>query len=212
MDPSDNNRVAPLILASASPRRRELLSRVGIPLTVKVSGIDEVSVLEGRTPAELALHNAELKAKDVATRVSAGSLVLSADTIVVVGARVLGKPTSEAEAMAMLRALSGLTHQVVTAFILLKAGGGARVAKTIRTDVTFNNLCDAELEGYVGTGEPMDKAGGYGIQGIGTFLVTKIQGSYTNVVGLPLSEVLDALRRLGGPVPFSTPRGPSESG
>ncbi len=195
----------PLLLASASPRRRELLSRIGIEATVTIADVDELSHVPGGGPADVCLVNARLKAQAIAERAPAGSLVLAADTIVVIDGEVLGKPATQEEAAGMLRRLSGRTHEVMTGVVVLEAASESRLEQVVTTAVTFKMLSEQEVAGYVATGEPFDKAGGYGIQGVGAMLVRRVEGSYTNVVGLPLTEVLEALQALGGPRPFSSP-------
>lgn len=199
----------PLVLASASPRRREMLSRLGIPLDVCTADVEETG--HQTVSAELvSLYNARLKAEAVAARLPPGRIVLAADTEVVLDGLALGKPSTPEDARQMLERLSDRTHQVITAFVLLRTGPPAhtherRIEQRVITHVTFKRLSPRELHGYVLTGEPFDKAGGYGIQGIGAFLVRRLEGSYTNVVGLPLTEVLEALDQLGGPTGFLVP-------
>lgn len=188
-----------LILASASPRRRELLERVGLKPLIQEAAVDEVLELEGAAPAEVAAHNARLKARAVASRLTVPALIVAADTIVVLDGRVLGKPSSPDEAFEMLQQLNGQTHQVMTAFVVFDGQSGESREAVVETEVVFRRLESTVLRDYIATGEPFDKAGGYGIQGIGACLVRRIDGSYTNVVGLPLAEVLDAIQSLGGP-------------
>lgn len=206
VDMSTDQLPLPLILASTSPRRRELLERLGIPVQIKSSDVDEVGSSAELPGEEVSRQNARLKAEAVASLTSPGHLVLAADTEVVLDGHALGKPATPLTAFDMLRRLSGRTHQVLTAFVLLEIPATPatprRIEQVITTEVTFKTLTDAEIWGYIETGEPFDKAGGYGIQGIGAFLVRKIHGSYTNVVGLPLTEVLDALHQMGGPQAF----------
>jgi len=188
-----------LVLASASPRRAELLQQVGIAFEVRVSQVAEDGDVPGAEPAEVAELHARQKALDVA----AGAplrLVLGADTVVVLDGRVLGKPRDEDEARAMLRALSGRTHEVITgvALALLRGADPELIAQDhVRTQVTFRELSEAEIEAYVMSGEPMDKAGAYGIQGRGALLVEEIKGCYSNVVGLPLSRTWEMLGASG---------------
>lgn len=137
---------------------------------------------------------AELKTCDVAARYD-GSTVLGADTIVVLGSKIMGKPTSATDALNMLSMLSGQIHQVITGFCIVQSDG-LITTQAVSTDVTMRTSGETELKSYIATGEPNDKAGAYAIQGIGTFLVTGINGSYTNVVGLPVAKVLDALLSL----------------
>ncbi len=184
-----------LILASQSPRRKYLLEQAGLTFQVIPSHIDE-SRLPQTPPADYVRQLAEAKAVDVA-KAHAGSWVLGADTIVAVDDRLLGKPSSAEDARDMLERLSGKTHQVYTGFCLIHRGDSRRIADTVRTDVVFKTLTDQEIDWYIGTGEPFDKAGAYAIQGLGTFLVRRISGSYTNVVGLPVCEVVEILLREG---------------
>ena len=181
-----------LILASASPRRKALLEGLGLSFEIVPSGIPEDGG-EGpalRTAPALALA----KAREVAARVGSG-LVFGADTIVECEGRCLGKPAGAAEARAMLRALSGRTHQVVTGVALVDAATGRAESDAAVTDVTFRELAEDEIAAYVETGEPFGKAGGYAIQGLAALFVEGIQGSPSNVIGLPLTLVQDLLRR-----------------
>lgn len=189
----------PLILASGSPRRRELLANLGLDFSIFPSGVDEPAPLPGERPADYACRMAGIKTRDVAEQ-HGPRTVLGADTIVALNDRIMGKPANEDEALEMLTALSGNTHQVITAFCLI-GEDGETVIQAVSTDVDMRMSGEAELKSYIATGEPMDKAGAYAIQGIGTFLVTAIRGSYTNVVGLPLARVLDVLVSWGVIVP-----------
>lgn len=184
-----------LILASASPRRRELLSNAGISFIVIPSSAPE-TMQAGETPQEYALRVAGEKALDVA-RSHPGFWVLAADTIVEIDGQVLGKPRDEADGQRMLRLLSGRTHRVMTAFILLDGEGQARATQAVASRVTFRPLADGQIDDYLATGEPFDKAGAYAVQGLGAALVERVEGSYTNIVGLPIDEVLAALRAAG---------------
>jgi septum formation protein len=189
----------PLILASASPRRSELLRLLAVPFEVVPSAYEEHMPETHPDPAALAIHLATEKARDVATRGGRlhGPWVLGADTIVALGARLYGKPRDTADAHRMLRELSGQTHEVVTGVALLRAGEAEVHAFATRTEVTFRTLEPAEIEAYVATGEPADKAGAYAIQGHGAMLIEGIRGDYPNVVGLPLMPLGLLLRRLG---------------
>jgi septum formation protein len=182
-----------IILASQSPRRRYLLERAGLKFKVIPSELDEASISRG-DPGDTVRALAEAKAGDIAGRYPE-SWVIGADTVVVVAGRVLGKPASKAEAAEMLRRLSGRTHQVLTGWCVRRHSGGVLHSETVSTDVVFKELSADEIRWYIRTGEPFDKAGAYAIQGIGTFLVRRISGSYTNVVGLPVCEVLEFLIR-----------------
>jgi len=183
-----------LILASKSPRRKELLEQIGIEIEISPSSIDEESV-QIKTPEKYVQELSFLKAKD-AVRLYPESWILGADTIVVVKGQILGKPQSKTDAIIMLNKLNNCEHLVYTAFCVMNQKKNSMVVKSIRTKVYFKNLTDQEIAWYVGTGEPFDKAGAYGIQGIGAFLVKQISGSYSNVVGLPVCEVVEILRSL----------------
>jgi septum formation protein len=185
-----------LILASKSPRRHELLKQVGLDFEVFPSRVLEDFVQKG-TPQEHVIRLAEAKARDVAS-VFPNSWVIAADTIVTIDdGSLLGKPRNREEAMKMLGYLSGREHWVLTGISAchLEKGKGEREA--VQTAVKVKILSSAEKEWYVQTGESYDKAGGYAIQGIGSFMIESIRGSYTNVVGLPLCELIQMLSRLG---------------
>ncbi len=192
-----------LILASQSPRRRELLRQMGLTdFTVCPARIDEV-VDASLTPQEVVTGLSRQKAAAVAARFP-GALVLAADTVVVCDGNLLGKPHSPEEATAMLAMLSGRVHQVLTGFTLRR--GEDAESGCEETEVSFRELSQGEIAAYVRTGEPMDKAGAYGIQGLGALLVRGIRGDYFNVMGLPVCRLGMALRNfgvdcLGAPVP-----------
>jgi septum formation protein len=150
----------------------------------------------GDHPDEGVRALAASKAREISTRFPE-AWVLAADTIVVLGGKVFGKPADEKDAEEMLRQLSGRTHEVLTAVSLAHRGRGFFQTQAVRTQVSFRDLKDGEIRAYVKTGEPMDKAGAYGIQGVGAFLVQRVHGSYTNVVGLPLAETVDLLMKHG---------------
>lgn len=186
---------ARLILASASPRRSDLLDLLGVRYTVEPAGIDETPGA-GEAPRDYVQRMAREKAAAVAARIDgAGAPVLAADTTVVLDDKALGKPRDRAEALAMLAALSGRTHSVLTAVCLCGAAGES--LSLVETAVDFVVLDRAACEAYLATGEAWDKAGGYGIQGLGGAFVSAIRGSYSNVVGLPLAETRQLLRAAG---------------
>ncbi|MGE0683783.1 MAG: nucleoside triphosphate pyrophosphatase [Candidatus Binatia bacterium] len=187
--------MATLILASASPRRRQLLQEAGAAFTVRPSNTEEL-VFPGESPDEYALRIAREKAQEVA-RHSTGDWILGADTIVEINGLVLGKPKDVEDGARMLRLLSGRTHQVKTAFTILDGAGQVKAQQVVTSRVTFKALSDEQIREYLATGEPFDKAGAYAVQGIGAALVDHVEGSYTNVVGLPVAEVLVVLRALG---------------
>lgn len=187
---------SPIILASASPRRAQLLRQIGLPFVVRVSNACE----ETNAPSDPIEHVLELsrrKAEDVAAQVQAG-LVLGVDTIVVLNRDILGKPSSPEEAKRMLRRLSGRTHDVFSGLTLIRAEDGQMRSDFSRTEVKMRVLSDEEIEAYVATGEPLDKAGAYGIQGRAALFIEEIHGCYYNVVGLPLSKFVKMLKAMGG--------------
>ena len=185
----------PLVLASASPRRRALLEQLGLQLRVDPAHLDE-NVRAGEEAERYVLRLALEKASAVQSR-HPEATVLGADTSVVVDGVVLGKPGSEDEALSMLRKLSGRSHEVMTAVAV--AGVGARC---VTARVTFTAATEEAMRWYIATGEPLDKAGAYAVQGIGGFLVERIEGSHSAVVGLPLVETLALLREAGYRLPW----------
>ena len=178
-----------LILASGSPRRRDFLAELGLSFEVRVTDIDEIP-RPGEQPAAFVARLAQEKAQAIDLP---DAWVLAADTVVAVDGEILGKPGDENEACAMLMRLSDRWHEVWTGFSLFRQATGELCTKIVCTKVRFLTLTPELCRAYVRTGEPLDKAGAYGIQGKGCFLVREIGGSYTNVVGLPMSEVLEAL-------------------
>jgi septum formation protein len=182
-----------VILASASPRRRELLALIGIEHEVMPANIDE-TLLHG----EMAVEHAErlaLEKAQVIARQAPEAVIIAADTIVVIDGDILGKPRARDDAAAMLRRLSGRSHRVHTA-VAVAAGGRAESAVE-SVDVTFRTLTDEEIAAYIATGEPMDKAGAYGIQGYGATIVERVDGDYFSVMGLGLRRLIDLLARAG---------------
>jgi len=184
---------SPIILASKSPRRRELLDQAGLSFSVVPSQFDESSVAFSE-PETYVTTLAEAKAGEV-SEVYPDSWVLGADTIVVIDGDLLEKPRSANEAHDMLRRLSGRWHRVFTGYCVCCIGKKGLFSGALSTRVEFNALSHEQIEWYIQTGEPFDKAGGYAIQGRGTLLVKNVIGSYTNVVGLPVCEVMDLLMR-----------------
>jgi len=180
----------PLILASASPRRKNLLEQVGIPFRSLPANIDE-NGFEGE-PASVARLLAEKKSKS-ARPDAGGSWILGADTIVLLGETILGKPRDSDNVRLMLRLLSGKEHEVVTGFCLIDPSGEPAHIEHVSTLVRIKALSNQEIDAYIATGEPFGKAGSYAIQGIGSFLVEGINGSYTNVVGLPVCALIKTL-------------------
>jgi len=183
-----------LILASASPRRNDLLAEAGYVFEVAPADVDE-SLPGGMPPEDAAVEVARRKALAVA---AAGSVVLAADTIVVTpSGEIVGKPVDAADARRMLRRLSGTTHVVVTGILVTDAQTGAALSRAVATRVFFARMTDAEIDAYVESGEALGKAGAYAIQETGDRFVTRIEGSYTNVVGLPMEAVRETLAELG---------------
>jgi septum formation protein len=200
-----------IVLASRSPRRLEILASLGVPVRVVAADVDETfSATE--SPEEGAVRVALLKALAAAAGLARGAdagargsaaearaLVLAADTVVVAGGVVLGKPSGAADARRMLALLSGRAHRVVTGVALGRAGAGLEaVSGAAVTEVLFRDLEEREIDEYVATGEPLDKAGAYGIQGLGALLVREVRGDYSNVVGLPIQLLLELARRAHG--------------
>jgi septum formation protein len=186
-----------IILASASPRRRELLTRTGIDFLTVPSTADE-TLLANETPAAHVIRLSCEKAMEVANRPDqTGRYFIGSDTVVVRDDVILGKPANAEEAAAMLTSLSGRSHQVMSGYAVHDRAGNRTLSEAVTTRVFFKELTPREIEGYIATGEPFDKAGAYAIQGIGAFMIPAIEGSYTNVVGLPLCEVIAALEELG---------------
>ena len=184
-----------IILASKSPRRRYLLQQAGLKFSVIPSDFDESSV-KLSSPQSYVRRLAEAKAMDIARKYP-DSWIIGADTIVFLENTILGKPASRTEARTMLHSLSGKTHQVLTGYCICCKSLDRFFSAAVTTDVCFKALTPREIDWYINSGEPFDKAGAYAIQGIGTFLVKRINGSYTNVVGLPVCEVLEFLIQEG---------------
>ena len=184
-----------IILASASPRRRELLANMGLQFTVLVSDADESGVDTSVPPEIYVQELALLKAAAVAKTVikNKDAIVISADTIVVCDGEILGKPKDEEDAVRTLTLLTGKSHKVYTGFCVMRLSDAFTVCKNVCTEVVFKPLTREKIERYVKTSEPMDKAGAYAIQGLGAMLIERINGDYFNVVGLPVSELSDVL-------------------
>jgi septum formation protein len=187
----------PLVLGSASPRRRELLTRARVSFEVMPADIDETPRI-GEPPAELVERLALEKALAVARRLAGGvRLVLGADTIVVLGDAVLGKPADPEDAVRLLGQLLGRTHRVLTGVALVSTDGAASRTRVVESRVTMRAAGEAEIRAYVAGGEPLDKAGAYAAQGEGRRFIARIEGSESNVIGLPLEETLALLRESG---------------
>jgi len=197
-------RLSPLILASRSPRRRELIEQVGIPVEVRTADVLE-TVRSGESAVTYLQRIVDEKLIAARTTAPADRVILVADTEVVHCGVPLGKPESGDHAEQMLRSLAGNAHEVMTRFAVSVAGRDTHHAETVTTRVFFRALSDAEIAGYVASKEGRDKAGGYAIQGLGAFAIPRIDGSYTNVVGLPVAEVISALLTIGALSRFPLP-------
>jgi septum formation protein len=189
-----------LVLASGSPRRRSLLQEMGYVFEVRTSDVVEEPA-HTETGAECALRLARSKAAAVADHFP-GAVVVAADTVVVRQEHILGKPTDLEDLRRMMRLLSGVTHQVVTAVVV--TGPRGTESQAVSTDVSFRLLGTAEMDWYWATGEPHDKAGGYALQGLGGAFIERIDGSHSNVIGLPMVETVAMLERAGVPAPWKT--------
>ena len=198
--PSENNNVAgpafPLLLASTSPRRHYLLREAGIPFDVVAPKDVAEDFPPGEPPEELVVRHALMKARSVAPD-HPGRLILGADTVVVLDGKIYGKPADEAGARAMLAELVGQTHVVYTGLALVAASSGRELTEAEATEVTMRPLSAEEISSYVATGEPLDKAGAYAVQGRGALLVERVVGDYFNVVGLPLYRLSKMLEAFG---------------
>lgn len=184
-----------IILASGSPRRREILRQIGLDFSIEPADIDE-GVKPSEPPLAYAVRVAKEKAEMAGKRTAEG-IIIAADTIVVCNNLILGKPSDPADAGRMLRMLSGRMHQVITGLAVMDAASGRMAADSAVTMVWFRELTDREIGAYIATGEPLDKAGAYGIQGMGGLLVDRIEGCYFNVVGLPISLLYRILKDFG---------------
>lgn len=185
---------SPFILASASPRRKELLRSVGLKLKIIPAHVDETHI-NGESPQTHVRRLSSDKATVIADQ-HPKALVLGADTIVVIDGLILGKPKNKSQARAMLERLSNRQHTVFTGFTIVSAGFGISKTKVVRSAVRFKKISPEEMDWYVNCDEPYDKAGGYAVQGKGAYFIKAIRGSYTNVIGLPLCEVLEELKRI----------------
>lgn len=186
----------PIVLASSSPRRKELLEQLGIRFAILPAEVPEIPQA-GVSPSEEAQRIACEKAYEVAQKVDDCSVVIGADTMVVINNQILGKPSSSQEAEAMLKTLAGRWHKVITGWCVIRLSDKLVRKGVSESKVFIRELSDDFVRAYVRSGEPMDKAGAYAAQGIGACMISRIEGSYTNVVGLPLAEVVCALEEIG---------------
>jgi septum formation protein len=188
-----------LILASSSPRRKELLARFGLAFVIDAPDVDE-SLLPGERPRAHVGRLAAVKAEEVAGRHGEG-LVIAADTVVVLDGKIIGKPRDEADARRMLGELSGRTHRVYTGVTVADAASGTASTRVVRSSVTMLEIDPGEIARYVDTGEPLDKAGSYAVQGLGKKFVSRVEGSLSNVIGLPLDELRELVADAGCDLP-----------
>lgn len=186
-----------LVLASASERRKDLLKRLTNNFKIEVSNFDENTVSFNSSPEQYVMSIAEGKALSIGACIKKDAVVIGCDTAVFMDGKVLGKPLNKANAFEMLRYLSGHTHQVYSGIVLYNTFSKEMMRDFVKTDVTFSEIDDDLIVKYIETGEPLDKAGAYGIQGLGGIFVEKINGCYYNVVGLPLNKLNNMLRRMG---------------
>jgi len=184
-----------IILASASPRRKELLEKIGLRFKVEPSNYEE-DMRSELEPHEFARKISLEKAKVVASK-HKNAIVIAADTFIIFGGQILGKPHTEKEARKMLETISGKPHSVITGFSIIDTGTSKTLSKSVETKIYIRKLTLAEIDAYVKSKEPLDKAGAYAIQGLGAVFVEKIEGDYFNVIGLPLSALTEALKEFG---------------
>ncbi len=186
---------SPLVLASNSPRRSILIKQIGLPFEAVGTTVDE-ELRPHESPRGHVMRLAEEKSEHISL-LRPHQWIIGADTIVLVEGKALGKPRNPADARVMLQTISGRQHRVMTAFCIQNKSREISTSKVVETDVVIKDLSSSEIDAYISTGEPMDKAGAYGAQGIGSFMIREIRGSYTNVVGLPTCELVEELLRLG---------------
>jgi len=184
-----------IVLASQSPRRKKLLEQIGLKFDVDPSSYEEDMSLDIE-PRKLAEFLSLGKAKDVAQR-HKNSIIISADTIVVIGGEVFGKPKTPEKSKYMLQKLSGKPHSVITGFTIIDTETNKQISKSIETKVYFKDILEEEMDSYIASGEPLDKGGGYAIQGMGGLFVEKIEGDYFNIVGLPIIALAEELENFG---------------
>ncbi|CEH33107.1 Maf family protein [Romboutsia lituseburensis] len=182
-----------IILASASPRRKEILENTNTKFEIIKSEIDEV-ILDNELPSQVVMRLAFEKSIDIALK-HPDSLVIGADTVVVLNNNILGKPKDSSDAFNMIKQLSGKTHQVITGISLINLNANQKIIDYVVSNVKFKNLSEEDIKDYIQTNESLDKAGAYGIQGFGAMLVEEIQGDYFNIVGLPISRLSDLLKK-----------------
>lgn len=184
-----------IILASQSPRRKQLLEQIGLKFKIDPSNYEEDMTLK-MDPKKLVEHLSLGKATDVAKR-HKDSIIISADTIVALDGEVFGKPKTAERAKRMLQKFSGRAHAVLTGFTIIDMETNKQISKSVETKVYFKNLSEKEIDAYIATGEPLDKGGGYAIQGLAALFIKKIEGDYFNIVGLPILPLVEELKNFG---------------
>lgn len=184
-----------IVLASASPRRMALLEQLGLDFTADASAQEDETIV-GSEPCQLARQISLKKAQSVSGKYP-DAIIIAADTFGVIDGHILGKPNSEGEARTMLQTISGRRHAVITGFTVMDTSTGKTISNAVETSVDIKHLTEQEIEAYVRSGEPMDKAGAYAIQGLGAAIVERIEGDYYNVVGLPLCALSEILKEFG---------------
>ncbi len=184
-----------IILASASPRRKEILEKTGLKFKVDKSGCEEITD-PGMRPHEIARFLSREKARHVAAKYR-DALIIAADTLVFLRGRLFGKPCNEEDAKEMLKALSGKAHSVITGFTIIDTASNKELSRSVQSKVFFKRLSRDEIAAYIRSGEPLDKAGAYGIQGLGALLVRRIEGDFFNIMGLPLYALAGSLKKFG---------------
>lgn len=185
-----------IILASASPRRKELLNSMGLEFEVIPSQVEE-NIENEKFSLELIENLATEKAEEVANKITAPSIVIGSDTVVVINNKILGKPKDKNDAFNMLKMLSGNTHQVVSGIAVIDTETGKTIKDSVVSEVNFKQLSDEEINAYIKTGEPMDKAGAYAIQGLAGMFVKSINGCYSNIVGISVFKLAEMLKKIG---------------
>jgi septum formation protein len=189
------NNIKTIILASASPRRKEILGKTGLKFGIDESRYEEKTDI-GLKPHDLAEFLSREKAREVARR-HKDALVIAADTIVVLRGRIFGKPSDTEQAKEMLRGFSGKTHSVITGFTIIDTASNKEISRSITSKVFFKKLSTDEIEAYIRSGEPLGKAGAYAVQGLGAVFIKKIEGDFFNVMGLPLYALMGSLKKFG---------------
>jgi septum formation protein len=195
LQPGNTRKMKIIVLASSSPRRKEILEKTGLKFKIDENDYEEDMHI-GLPPIQLVTRHSRGKARAAALKYK-NALIIAADTIVVFKDRIYGKPRNKMEAKEMLKTLSGKAHTVITGYTIMDTSSGKEATKAIESKVFLKRLTDVEVDAYVKSGEPLDKAGAYGVQGLGALIVKRIEGDFFNVMGLPLSAVAESLKKFG---------------